>query len=327
MGNSSASLSLPSLTTHIVTKSGSVFRLSYFDLVDHIILLRQVVVHPEMIEKGDKLNYFIKDYCHRMSNNQMMSKYRQSELPWEIDWIWHVHRLHPINYYNDCIKQIPNNIFIDKRIQKLTIDEYHKFDYSNSEKRINNQITFVPSFDLGKAVLSQRDFLDKFQQHELYTFDLRNMSPMKFREIVENYILFMKLARKNAIIVPTFDIDLMWHTHMRYPLNYFQFSKQLCGFLLNHDDSITPQVLNDAYKDTAERWKTAYQSEYGHNVDRNCFRNSMNSIHCTITHDSIVKKQSSHGSYTGCGGFWSSESEVGNSNSCGSSCGSSCGGD
>ncbi|CAF5216078.1 unnamed protein product, partial [Rotaria magnacalcarata] len=182
MGNSSASLSLPSLTTHIVTKSGSVFRLSYFDLVDHIILLRQVVVHPEMIEKGDKLNYFIKDYCHRMSNNQMMSKYRQSELPWEIDWIWHVHRLHPINYYNDCIKQIPNNIFIDKRIQKLTIDEYHKFDYSNSEKRINNQITFVPSFDLGKAVLSQRDFLDKFQQHELYTFDLRNMSPMKFRE-------------------------------------------------------------------------------------------------------------------------------------------------
>ncbi|CAF3646462.1 unnamed protein product [Rotaria socialis] len=41
----------------------------------------------------------------------------------------------------------------------------------------------------------------------------------------------------------------------------------LYGSLLNHDDSITAQVLNNAHKDTAERRKTAYQSEYGHNVD------------------------------------------------------------
>ncbi|CAF4187705.1 unnamed protein product [Rotaria socialis] len=175
MGNAS-SFSLPRLTTHIHTSSGAVFRLSYWDLVDHILLLRQVSNHPEMTEKGEKLDFYVQDYCYRMSKNQIMSKRQQSELSWQTDWIWQVHRLHPIAYYNDCIKQIP--------------------------------------------------------------------------------------AKKDTIIVPTFDIDLIWHTHMIYPMNYLEFSTALCGYLLDHDDSIASTILTDAYRDTAERWKVAYGSEY-----------------------------------------------------------------
>ncbi|CAF1079731.1 unnamed protein product, partial [Rotaria magnacalcarata] len=84
MGNVSSS-SLPRLTTHIHTSSGAVFRFCYWDLVDHILLLRQVSNHPEMTEKGEKLDFYIQDYCYRMSKNQIMSKRQQSELSWQTD--------------------------------------------------------------------------------------------------------------------------------------------------------------------------------------------------------------------------------------------------
>ncbi|CAF1579869.1 unnamed protein product [Rotaria magnacalcarata] len=166
MGNVSSS-SLPRLTTHIHTSSGAVFRFCYWDLVDHILLLRQVSNHPEMTEKGEKLDFYIQDYCYRMSKNQIMSKRQQSELSWQTDWMWQVHRLHPVAYYNDCIKQIP--------------------------------------------------------------------------------------ANKDTIIVPTFDVDMIWHTHMRYPMNYLEFSTVLCELLFDHHDSIVSTILTDAYRDTAEQ--------------------------------------------------------------------------
>jgi hypothetical protein len=324
MGNSSSSF-IPRLTTHIHTSNGAVFRQSYLDLVDHILLLRQVIAHPEMTEKGDKLDYIIQDYCHRMSNNQLMSKYQQSNLPCQIEWIWHVHRLHPVAYLNDCTKQIPGNYFIDKKIQKVTINEYQTQNYAISKELVRNQATFVPSLNLEKAVLQQRDFLEKFQKHRFYSMNLRFMDLISFEQIVQNYISFMKLARKNTIIVPTFDIDLIWHTHMRSPFSYLEFSTALCGFLLDHDDSIPSQILIDSYRDTADRWKTTYHTDYGQNIDRNRLRTAHYLSSCAIVHKTDAKKSLDHGGSGGCGGYWYSTD--GDASSCGSSCGGGCGGD
>ncbi|CAF1601638.1 unnamed protein product [Rotaria sp. Silwood1] len=135
----------------------------------------------------------------------------------------------------------------------------------------------------------------------------------------------MKLARKNTIIIPTFDIDLMWHTHMRYPLSYLEFSKAVCGFVLDHDDSIAPPVLIDAYQDTADRWKKAYQSEYGQHVDQNYSRKFLDFSRCAMIHKSEEEKRPNHKNSGGCGGWWGTVD--GGTDSAGSSCGSGCGGD
>jgi hypothetical protein len=68
--------------------------------------------------------------------------------------------------------------------------------------------------------------------------------------------------------VPTFDIDLIWHTNMRYPSDYHAFTKVECGFILNHDDSIESSILSDAFQSTAKRGKQTYQTEYGTHVYR-----------------------------------------------------------
>jgi hypothetical protein len=58
----------------------------------------------------------------------------------------------------------------------------------------------------------------------------------------------MKLAQKNEMIVPTFDIDLIWHSHMRRPSHYQKFSIAICGFVVDHDDSIEQNILSNNYQ-------------------------------------------------------------------------------
>ncbi len=43
----------------------------------------------------------------------MSTKKQQLKLPWQIEWIWHVHRLHPIAYDKDC-QQLLDRKLVDK---------------------------------------------------------------------------------------------------------------------------------------------------------------------------------------------------------------------
>ncbi|CAF4243823.1 unnamed protein product, partial [Rotaria sordida] len=298
---SSHSFAIPHFYANIRTSDGKTFTLSHRNFVDHIILLRRVIAHPEMTQQGETLNYFIEDYCRRMAHQAITTRYKQSRLPWEIDWIWHVHRLHPIAYNNDCIKQLPNGKLVDKRYQRLKIKQHRKHRSVALSKSIKKPSTFVPSIDLVNAVLRQRDFLEKFKQHYLFSMNLRQMNQNSFAQMVQNYVLFLKLAKKDEIIVPTFDIDLIWHTHMRFPSFYQKASIVLCGFLLDHDDSLENDTLVDAYQKTAEQWKMAYKVDYGKNIDNDNLRTSQYVSSCAMIVAPIVI-YSSDGGGGGCGG-------------------------
>ncbi len=232
MGNSHANH-----TVRIETRDGKIFQMSYYALVEHILLLRKVIDDPEMTKEGLTLSFFILDYCKRMGQNEMRTKDQQSKLPWQIEWIWHVHRLHPLHYFNDCQKQLSGGL-VTKQEQRIPINYVKK---NQSKTRFSSDIShqlFHPSIDLTKAVVAQNEFLDKFRNHFLYSYDLTQSHRSNFHNFVQDYVLFMKSTRQNRLIIPTFDIDLIWHTHMRYPLDYHQFSTSICGFILDHDDSI-----------------------------------------------------------------------------------------
>ncbi|CAF1418658.1 unnamed protein product [Didymodactylos carnosus] len=257
------------------------FVLDPYAFVNHILLLCAVIAYPELTKSGPLLDYFVNEYCHRMSNHKkLMDKKHQQELPFEIEWIWHVHRLHPITYQRDLqTNQISNmDVYEKKKVKhdgcgscpRMAID-YHK--------RVKGTITFRSSIDLVHAVERQQDFLAKFSRHYLYTCNLKSDVNLKekFVQLVQTYVSFMKLADKNQIIVPTFDIDLIWHTHMRNPLQYRAACMQLCGFVLNHDDDTSSETLNGAYEKTAEKWKKTYNTEYGYSCDKQLVQEKLES--------------------------------------------------
>jgi hypothetical protein len=90
-------------------------------------------------------------------------------------------------------------------------------------------------------------------------------------EGVENYIKFLKLKPKawksRILLVPTYQIDLMWHTHILSSIgDYNKDCTAIMGRTLHHDDSFTDRsdggVLDVAYKATIRLWKEEYDCNF-----------------------------------------------------------------
>lgn len=68
-------------------------------------------------------------------------------------------------------------------------------------------------------------------------------------------------------IVPTYQIDIMWHTHILSSIqSYHDDCMKLNGCILEHDDSLTDRseggVLDTNFKATCQLWKEKYRKEY-----------------------------------------------------------------
>lgn len=75
-------------------------------------------------------------------------------------------------------------------------------------------------------------------------------------------------SRTTSIIVPTYQIDLMWHTHMLSGLALYNRDCQslLGGLILDHDDSLNDRTeggtLDVAFQETILLWKSLYCQDY-----------------------------------------------------------------
>jgi hypothetical protein len=85
------------------------------------------------------------------------------------------------------------------------------------------------------------------------------------------YYKFLKLRERpkkdKVVLVSTYQIDLMWHTHILSNLSgYFTDCKAIMGNILNHDDSINERTadgpLDRSFKDTKALWKESYSEDY-----------------------------------------------------------------
>ena len=71
----------------------------------------------------------------------------------------------------------------------------------------------------------------------------------------------------NTFIVPTYDMDIMWHTHLAFPQHYAADSKRFVGKLVEHDDSVDDRaegsklIVNTAH--TRKLWFNAYGCQWG----------------------------------------------------------------
>jgi hypothetical protein len=97
--------------------------------VEHIFLLQKVIKHSEMTKQGRELDNYIQEYCQRMAQDQVKTTDQQLKLPWQIEWIWYVHRLHPLHYLNDCQEQLSDGL-VDTKARSLI---------QNSKKKNANQ--------------------------------------------------------------------------------------------------------------------------------------------------------------------------------------------
>jgi Glycine-rich domain-containing protein-like len=123
------------------------------------------------------------------------------------------------------------------------------------------------SIDLVAASLRQREFIKRITSNECNGID----TPFALYKANTRYHKFLLLMnrkskpanfKKNVNLVPTLDIDLLWHTHQLVPVPYRQWCLEHLGTAINHDDTIGQGDLNVGLRDTSLAWFDAYREPY-----------------------------------------------------------------
>ncbi|RZC51893.1 hypothetical protein C5167_020323 [Papaver somniferum] len=205
-------------------------------------------------------------------------------VPLDCEWVWHCHRLNPVRYKTDCEEfygQILDNVNVISKVQggstkqteeiwnQLYPNEPYELDLrATVEHETSEILSHAPestTYDLVSAVKRQNSFF--------YQVSKPNMNHELFLEgAVARYKGFLHLIKRNKersinlFCVPTYDIDLIWHTHQLHPVAYCKDVVQVTGKLLEHDDTDSNrskgQKLDVGFSGTTNKWEELFGSRY-----------------------------------------------------------------
>jgi len=91
------------------------------------------------------------------------------------------------------------------------------------------------SMDLIQGMYRQLSFVNKICSNYEYWTNKEVIAAS-----VARYYKFVQLiaCHRGKTLVPTLDIDLVWHAHQTDPVNYCKYTTSVMGRILNHDDTI-----------------------------------------------------------------------------------------
>nr|XP_036578938.1 chloroperoxidase [Colletotrichum truncatum]KAF6786321.1 chloroperoxidase [Colletotrichum truncatum] len=117
------------------------------------------------------------------------------------------------------------------------------------------------SYDLAAAINRQFDFSVKMSR---YAWSRSPAAEATLAQSINRYRNFFHLigAHPGTVMVPTLDIDLVWHTHQLSPLRYRAYSKKMAGRLIDHDDEISADRLQELSTDMQGLWRQEFGTEY-----------------------------------------------------------------
>jgi hypothetical protein len=221
--------------------------------------------------------------------------------PADIAWLWHCHRLAPFRYSSYCKKRFggdgsveanpPFSVQFEQDSEVLFLGA--KDDTTVQDVASRTVDLWTASYpnetfhlsrprcvDLHDDIESDSDLcLDGFdllastdrQAAFLWQVSAPNFSEHSFlEEGLRNYHKFLHLKGKNdpsMVIVPTYQIDLFWHTHMLSSIRgYYSDCKAIIGYEMHHDDSLNDRTeggrLDVAFAATKAAWMQLYGERY-----------------------------------------------------------------
>ncbi|KAL6230668.1 hypothetical protein BDW75DRAFT_234236 [Aspergillus navahoensis] len=114
---------------------------------------------------------------------------------------------------------------------------------------------------LFEAVGRQGKFVDKMVSH---TWIRSSAIEGTLTRAIERYGQFVHLMKlyPGAVLVPTLDIDLAWHTHQCSAMAYENSMNSLTGRFINHNDKIGSGKLNKEFDKTAVLYRQHFGLDY-----------------------------------------------------------------
>ena len=217
--------------------------------------------------------------------------------PPDIAWLWHCHRLAPKHYADYCHDNFggriieahppfemahPMRIATAAHIEffQSTMDAWtemypHEAFFlptngattcpeTKTNEHSTSTSTLLQGFDLLGSIHRQADFLWQVSGERFGDDDF-------LKDGVQNYYRFLKLrphaAKQGMVLIPTYQIDLMWHTHILSSIEmYNKDCIRIMNGTLHHDDSLTDRseggILETSFTRTKSLWMKHYGTEY-----------------------------------------------------------------
>jgi len=199
--------------------------------------------------------------------------------PADVAWLWHCHRLSPNDYRNHCQENFgaileanpPFSAQMDFKV-RATVQEcmstqeiweqmYPSVSFlENASNPVAVTNSVACSFDLVGSCERQRDFLYQVTQPQFSEDSF-------LKDGVTNYYKFLLLSGAGFPLVPTYQIDLMWHTHMLVSQKgYRDDCLSIRGSPFHHDDSLNDRTpgatLDTSFRKTKALWYDTYGTTY-----------------------------------------------------------------
>lgn len=164
-------------------------------------------------------------------------------------------------------KNLPLKLFIVESMRNSKLTKYDALilrDYLDmnpiSLTIPPGECTFSVQEDLVACVLRQEKFVNKMVRLDWIHSPFIEITII---EAMERYHKFFSLMEhSNHSIVPTLDIDLVWHTHQLFQSKYFDFCQDIAGYIIDHNDKIEQGRLDDGFEKTCKLYKSRFDEEY-----------------------------------------------------------------
>ena len=209
--------------------------------------------------------------------------------PGDVAWLWHCHRLAPKSYEKYLqdkfgkgspvleanaafMLQSPTDSPVTTAANPSSCDQTRKLwksKYPNEDFFLSSTAEKSSSTPSWWKKWTGFDFVGttKRQASFLWQVSGPNFSDPEFlKQGVQEYYKFLNLknlAQPSQIIVPTIQIDLLWHTHiLASQSSYAKDCKAIMKTEFNHDDSIDDSNLESYFNETKALWKKHYGEDY-----------------------------------------------------------------
>ncbi|KAG5064015.1 hypothetical protein AAZX31_02G203400 [Glycine max] len=206
-------------------------------------------------------------------------------VPLDCEWIWHCHRLNPVRYKTDCM-ELYGRILGDRNVvsstQGTSKEESEKlwetmYPSEPYELDLNNDSmqNFAENFLEAKQSSTDYDLISAVKRQTTFFYQVSRpyWNDDTFLEgAVARYKGFLHLIKRNrerhvsCFCVPTYDIDLIWHSHQLHPVSYCNDLVAIMGTILEHNDMDSDrtkgQKLDAGFSETTTQWEETFGSRY-----------------------------------------------------------------
>lgn len=205
--------------------------------------------------------------------------------PVDIAWVWHLHRLAPLRYAAYCQERFGTVLDPGKSAFRLQ---------SDADVQHHDDAVFVYTRDVWACAYPGKPFflgadcstsggasetslvkpiLATAERQSTFLWQVSGASFADERFLataIERYDKFLRLMGTHGLdkhfYVPSYDVDLCWHTHMlSSSIAYHKETRFLAGEPVDHDDSVNQRQegskLQVSWTDTKKLWWQTYGDE------------------------------------------------------------------